>query len=216
MRFLIAIVFPLALFGQAAPSWDVPYTEVLIAANKKNAADHKEARSNQAVSESTVRGWRKINDEVKKVSSRVDKRLTSAYAVASDVLRIGNIMRSMEEMGAYQKKALRNATAHQQLYILVALREAAILKQAKDCFGFTTLLIFGYSRIAKMKVSDRMELFSRLEDKINSLRWQCYSLYSATMSYKLTHLIEASSPYGSLLNMDIEIIKSILKDYKLK
>lgn len=193
--------------------WDVPATEEMISHNKKNYSDHQDARNNQVISQGTVSTLKSSTNKFKTLSDFIDKRLSSAFIVITDVATLYNIYNQLADMMEYEQRSLVIAKRHPWALSIMANEQEQIIKSGTELFNYMSLLVLSYGDISKMKVSARKVVFHSINLQLSVLKGRCYSMYCTMQRLDLTSTIRNSKP-GQIVNKDKQIVTDILKNIK--
>lgn len=193
--------------------WDVPFTESMIAHNRKNMEDNKKATTNQFASQATVNGWHKVTNDFKSLSDNIDKRLTTAGFVLSDGFMMLDIYRQLKEMKGYQHKALALAQKNAWVVPVLLQQEGQVLKQGSNLLQYLSLIAVSYGDINKMKASNRQVIVREVSVQVSLLKGLCYSLYAQMQRLDLATEIR-NTKWGGYANKDKEKVKDVINQTK--
>ena len=213
---LIVVIVLLSCFTTASAQpdlWDVPTTEALIAHNKRNFDDNKDAKTKQIESAVTVGILKKEKDKCKRLIDSLDKRLSSLYIIASDailLLQVGGIMKDIYE---YQAESFQIVLRNPQSSFLYYNNQQKIIDNAQSVFNLIYMVILSYGDISKMKVADRKIVYTQITMQLRYLQAKCAALNSLLKMIEYSDLYKKSKGY-QYIDMDKAKVDEILKDWK--
>lgn len=200
------------LFAQTQ-YWDMALTQILIEQNKRNFKDNNEALSNQYISHATVLGWKKVENDFKKIVDKIDKHLNTAFIIAADATTLYNIYKALDEMVDYQGKSFKILYKYPWAAGWFFDKQVDVYQSAKDMVLFIIVIISSYGDINKMQVSSRETIFRELNTLVAVLRAKCFSLYNKMRQVEFAQLYKNTKPY-EFYNKDKELVKEILINIK--
>lgn len=193
--------------------WDMALTQILVEQNKRNFKDNTQALNNQYVSHATVLGWKKAENDFKKLVGKIDKHLNTAFIIAADATTLYNIYKSLDEMVDCQGKSFKILYKYPWAAAWFFDKQVDVYKSARDMVMFMVVIITSYGDINKMQVSSRETIFRELNTLVAVLRAKCFSLYNKMRQVEFAQLYKNTKPY-EFYNKDKELVKEILNNVK--
>ncbi len=212
--FVYSLILLAGIDSIAQPNlWDIPLTESLISHNKRNYADHNEARDNQFVSAATVSSWKKAKDNFKMLVDKIDQRLTKSFIILADATTIYNSINALKEIADYQEQAFTLLTQYPFAMPIFYQREVDLVKSAVELYRFIYLIIVSYGDISKMEVASRQTVFLEMNSLINVLKAKAYSLVQKLKQIDFAEIFKGTV-IGQYIHKDDQIVKDILSNFK--
>lgn len=194
--------------------FDIPTTEVLIGHNKRNYDQHKESKKKQLKSQATVTWWKTTTDKFKKLTTEIDKRLTSFKAITQDASVMLDLYIGLQHIYDYQKKVYKLAIKNPQAGLMIMKQEKSIYRDGEDLLRLVALVAMSYGDINKMKASNRLVIINTVRNKINNLVSKSSGFYFLLSMIDFQRRFKTAKP-ERYYNQDKRIVEDILKNMDL-
>lgn len=194
--------------------FDIPTTEVLIKHNKRNYDQHKDSRNKQLKSQATVTWWKTTTDKFKKLTTEIDKRLTSFKVITQDASIMLDLYIGLQHIYNYQKRVYKLAIKNPQAGFMIMKQEKGIYQDGEDLLRLVALVALSYGDINKMKASNRLFIINTVRHKINHLVSESSSFYFLLSMIDFQRRFKTAKP-ERYYNQDKRIVEDILKNMDL-
>jgi hypothetical protein len=216
-RGLPCLAFAVVLHTYAArgqsDTWDVGLTEALIARNKQEHAERRTLSDGQLRTSALTEAWRSRQNEFRRLSSEVDRRLTSVFIVLADGFLAYEAIDACREMLDLQQQSLQLLARHPQALVAVFGQQERIVRDAGDLLRFGHMVVAGHGELGRMKTASRQAVYRELRDKLQALRLRCRLLHDTLRRFDLAASLR-NQPALAFLARDRAIVDDIIRRFR--
>jgi hypothetical protein len=213
MLFIFLLFCCLPVLSQQ-DSWDSALTETLIDINKKTYPRHTEYRNLQLQSTLTMKAVHEKKKQFKELVDNINKRLNNVFIVAADVTIVYDAYKRLKYLIELEGKVIDLAVKYPLTIPIAASTEKEIVEDAKDLYGFISVIVLSWGDVSKMKNSNRQIIFRNVTDILSLMIARLESTYQLLKRYDLKEILRKTGiPFYDYYTQDKKIVEGLLKNF---